>query len=64
LQGASRDLRFPAAVLQQGDLLTVVAIFRVRQSDFDLTPFTALGGGLQVRDPVDIRLRLVARRAS
>jgi hypothetical protein len=50
--------------MQQGDLLTVVASFRVRQSDFDLTPFTALGGGLQVRDPIDIRLSLVARRAN
>lgn len=64
LHGATRDLRFPAAVMQQGDLLTVVAGFRVRHSDFDLIPFTTLGGGLQVRDPIDIRLRLVARRAN
>jgi polyisoprenoid-binding protein YceI len=64
LHGATRDLRFPAAVVQQGDLLTVIASFRIRQSDFDLTPFTALGGGLQVRDPVDVRLHLVARRAN
>lgn len=63
LHGTTRDLRFPAAVVQQGDLLTVIASFRIRQSDFDLTPFTALGGGLQVRDEIDIRLRLVARRA-
>jgi len=63
LHGTTRDLRFPAAVVQQGDLLTVIASFRVRQSDFDLTPFAALGGGLQVRDVIDIRLRLVARRA-
>jgi hypothetical protein len=64
LHGATRDLRFPAAVMQQGDLLTVVAAFRVRQSDFDLTPLAVLGGKLQVSDPVDIRLRLVARRAN
>ena len=63
LHGTTRDLRFPAAVMQQGDLLTVVASFRVRQSDFDLTPFTMLGGGIQVRDAIDIRLRIVARRA-
>ena len=62
LHGATRDLRFPAAVVQQGDSLTVVAWFQVRQSDFDLTPYTALGGGLQVRDTIDIRLRLFARR--
>ena len=62
LHGATRDLRFPAAVVQQGELLTVVAGFVVRQSDFDLTPFTTLGGGLQVRDAIDVRLHLVARR--
>jgi polyisoprenoid-binding protein YceI len=62
LHGATRDLRFSAAVTQQGNLLTVVASFRVRQSDFDLAPFTMLGGGIQVRDAIDIRLRLVARR--
>ena len=64
LRGATRDLRFPAAVVQQGELLTVIASFRIRQSDFGLTPFSTLGGGLQVRDAIDIRLRLVARRAN
>lgn len=62
LRGSSRDVRFPAAVIQQDDLLTVVANFRVRQSDFGVAPFTTLGGGLQVRDMIDIRIRLVARR--
>ena len=64
LHGMTRYLRFPAAVIHQGDLLTVVATFRLRQSDFDLTPFTVLGGGLRVRDAIDIRLRIVARRAN
>ena len=63
LRGATRDLRFPAALIQQYDLLTVVANFGARQSDFDVTPFTTLGGGLQVRDMLDIRIRLTARRA-
>lgn len=63
LRGATRDLRFPAAVIQRDDLLTVVASFRVRQSDFGVTPFATLGGGLLVRDLIDIRIRLVARRA-
>lgn len=63
LRSSTRDLRFPAAVVQRDGLLTVVANFRVRQSDFDVTPFTTLGGGLQVRDIIDIRIRLVARHA-
>ena len=63
LRGATRDLRFPAVVIQQNDLLSVVANFRVRQSDFGVTPFTTLGGGLQVRDMIDLRIHLVARHA-
>lgn len=63
LRGAPRDLRFPAAVIRQDDLLTVVASFRVRQSDFGVAPFSTLGGGLQVKDAFDIRVRLLARRA-
>jgi len=64
LHGAARGVRFPAAVVQRGDALDVVAAFRLRQSDFGLAPFSVLGGGLQVRDAIDIRVRLVARRAS
>jgi len=63
LRGSTRDLRFPAAVIQQDALITVVASFRVRQSDFGVTPFSTLGGGLQVRDMIDVRIRVVARRA-
>ena len=63
LRGSTRDLRFPAAVIQQDNLVTVVANFRVRQSDFGVAPFATLGGGLQVRDMIDIRIRLVARRS-
>ena len=62
LRGATRDLRFPAAVVLDGRRLTVVASFTIRQSDFGITPFAALGGGLRVRDAIDIRIRLVARR--
>lgn len=62
LRGATRDLRFPAAVFQGADAIEVIAGFRLRQSDFGIKPFTALGGGLLVRDAVDVRLRLAARR--
>ncbi len=62
LRGVMRDLRFAAAVLRQDDLLEVVASFRINQSEFGIEPFTALNGGLRVRDRLDIRVRLVARR--
>jgi len=62
LRGVTRDLRFAAAVLRQDDMLAVVASFSINQSEFGIEPFTALNGGLRVRDPLDIRVRLVARR--
>jgi hypothetical protein len=58
----TRDLRFAAAVLRQDDTLAVVAAFRINQSEFGIEPFAALNGGLRVRDALDIRVRLVARR--
>ena len=63
LRGATRELRFPAAVVQDGAQLTVIASFPLRQSDFGITPYSALGGGLRVADRIDVRVRLLARRA-
>lgn len=62
LRGAMRDLRFPAAVFRQDETLAVVASFRINQSEFGIEPFSTLNGGLLVRDALDIRIRLVARR--
>lgn len=62
LRGVTRDARFAAAVLRHDDMLAVVASFRINQSEFGIEPFTALNGGLRVRDALDIRIRLVARR--
>jgi polyisoprenoid-binding protein YceI len=45
LRGVTRDLRFPVAVFRQGDVLTVIANFRLRQSDFAIAPFSTLNGG-------------------
>lgn len=64
LRGAARDVRFPAAVFRNGDALTVIAVLRIRQSDFGIKPFSVLNGGLLVRDAIDLRLRVVARRAA
>jgi polyisoprenoid-binding protein YceI len=62
LRGATRDLRFPAAVFQSGDALAVIASFRIRQTEFGIEPFAALNGGLRTGDALDIRIRILARR--
>lgn len=62
LRGVTRQLRFPAAVFRHDDVLVAVASFRINQSEFGIEPFTTLNGGLRVRDALDIRVRVVARR--
>lgn len=61
LRGVERNIAFPAAVFEGGDALTVIANFSIRQSDFGMEPFSVLGGGLKVRDALDVRVRIVAR---
>jgi hypothetical protein len=62
LRGTTRELKFPAAVVEHGDRLTVIASFSLQQSDFGIEPYSALGGGLRVADEVRVGIRLEARR--
>lgn len=62
LRGVTRAVRFPAAVFASGDAITAIATFEIRQTEFGITPYSALGGGLQVRDAIEVRARIVARR--
>ncbi len=64
VRGNTSSLKFPAAVFEQSGSLTVIAAFRVLQSDLGMKPFSILGGAVQVRDALDIRVRLVARPAA
>ena len=62
IRGTARDIDFPCAVVHAGDDITVIANFTLRQSDIGITPYSVLGGGLQVSDAIRIRARIVARR--
>lgn len=63
LRGKPSMLTFPAAVIEQGDMLTVIASFQIVQTSMGLEPFSVLGGALRVRDTLDVRIRLVAHPA-
>ena len=63
VRGKTSDLKFPAAVFEQNDTLTVIAAFRLLQSDLGITPYSILGGAVTVSNAIDIRVRLVARSA-
>lgn len=60
LHGVERELVVPAVVETGNDKLVVSSVFSVSQKDFGITPFSALGGALQVADTVRIRMRIVA----
>ena len=62
LGGAWHSVAVPMRYEIRGDGITVSGEFPLRQTELGLTPFTALGGGLRVRDGMKVWLRLVARR--
>jgi polyisoprenoid-binding protein YceI len=64
VRGKTIELKFPAAVVEQSGSLTVIAAFRVLQSELGIEPYSILGGAIRVRDAIDIRVRLVARPAA
>lgn len=64
LHGVIRPLRIPAKVALTGDLLRAFGEFTVRQSDYNIKPVTAVGGGLKVKDEVKFSFDIGARKQS
>ena len=62
LRGVTSELKFPATVLEQNGAITITASFRALQTDLGLQPFSILGGAIRVRDAIDIRVHVLARR--
>lgn len=60
LRGVTRDLTVPVAAQHDGDRLRITGTTELKQTDFDITPFSVMGGGLQVRDSIRIRFRITA----
>lgn len=62
LDGEWHSIAVPVRYEIRGDEVVVSGEFPLKQTDLGLTPISALGGGLQVRDGMKVWLRLVARR--
>ena len=62
VHGQVRSVSVPVQYHLQADEVVVTSEFPLRQTDLGLTPFSALGGALRVRDGMKVRLELVARR--
>lgn len=60
--GRSRSLAVPMHYEIGADEIRVTGEFPLKQTDLGLTPFSAAGGALKVRDGMTVRLSLLARR--
>ena len=62
LHGVERDVSVPVVLRKSGKLVSATGRFDIRQSDFGITPFSILGGGLRVADVVKVHFKIVAEQ--
>jgi polyisoprenoid-binding protein YceI len=62
LHGVTRRLTVPVRLQVHGSRLVASGSFVLRQSDFGITPYRALGGALRVRDRIDLQFTLRGTR--
>lgn len=63
LHGVSRDQAIPVQMEEVADGVVITGEFTLLTSDFSMTPFSVLGGGLQVLDEVKIQFRIESIQA-
>ena len=62
LKGTTREMELPIELRREPRTLTAKGVFRIRQSDFGITPFSVGGGAIQVADEVEIEFEIVATK--
>jgi polyisoprenoid-binding protein YceI len=62
LHGITRAYRVPVDLREDGGTMRAEGRFLVKQTDFGITPFAVLGGALSVKDELELRFALSARR--
>jgi polyisoprenoid-binding protein YceI len=62
LHGVTRPQKVPATLALTGDMLRAFGEFPLRQSDYNIKPVSAVGGGLKVKDEVKFTFDIVARK--
>jgi polyisoprenoid-binding protein YceI len=60
IRGVTRRVEIPIQLERTASSLMARGSFRVRQSDFGITPFSAAGGAIQVGDELDLSFEIVA----
>ncbi|MDH4107181.1 MAG: YceI family protein [Gammaproteobacteria bacterium] len=62
LHGVNRELDVPVLVVLDESRIDVESQFTIRQTDFGIEPYSALGGALRVQDELSVSVRLQATR--
>jgi hypothetical protein len=62
LHGHTRTLQVPAEIEAEEDKINVAGRLAFNQSDFGITPYSLLGGAIAVKDGLELRFRIRARR--
>jgi len=62
LHGVTRRQPIQARLAVTGDMLRAFGEFSVRQSDYNIKPVSAIGGGLKVKDELEFSFDIVARK--
>lgn len=63
LRAIEREMAVPVTIDYLKDEIRVTAVFEVKQTDFDITPLSVLGGAIQVTNSVKVKLRIRAQKA-
>ncbi|HEY3645077.1 MAG TPA: YceI family protein [Gammaproteobacteria bacterium] len=63
LHGTARDVKVPVSVSHDGDGLTAAGDFELRQTEFGIKPFSAVGGALQVADAFKVQFKILCHKA-
>jgi len=62
LHGVRRAVTIPARIALEPDALHAIGIFEIRQSDFNMTPFSFVKGAVVIKDAVTISFDIIASR--
>ena len=61
LHGQRKPITIPATVSVRGDTLTAKGKATIKQSDFGITPISAAGGTVKVKDELAMTFTIVAK---
>ena len=62
LHGVTRSQPIHARLAINGDMLHAFGEFTIRQSDYNIKPVSAIGGGLKVKDELKFSFDIVGRK--